>query len=117
MPDWVAAAKPAKRAAQPRAPKTPKLTVDDARAVMNTLMEQCHLMEPAQIESEVARLSALTVADLKLVQKDVLSTVVGKKKDEMLAALLRSVNERRKSRDRIESILPRHSSEPSATAE
>ena len=90
---------------KPAAPKPPKKSVADVVAHLRDLQTRSGDLDPSQVKSEVDALDALTVPQLKEVQKDFLGVVVGKSKPELLAALRKRINEHRSSRDRVNGIL------------
>jgi len=103
IPEWVFAQKAAPK--KSRAPKAPKISVDEAVDKLRQLQQRARSMEPAAIEAEVMTLKPLTVTDLKKVQTEFLGGVVGKKKDELLAALVKKIEDVRASHDRSAEIL------------
>jgi hypothetical protein len=106
LPDWVLDKKkaPAKPRA-PKAPKVPKLTTAEAVSKLRSLQERSSHLDPAQIAQEVQSLSGLSMNELKDVQRDFLGVTIGKKKDELLAALQKKIDDFRESRDRVDGIL------------
>jgi ribosomal protein L39E len=106
IPEWVVnnTAGSAKKKA-PKPPKAPKLTTADAVAKLKDIQQRCISMDPAQIAQEVQGLSVMTVNELKEVQRDFLGVIIGKKKEELLAALQKKIDDYRASRDRVDGIL------------
>jgi len=108
LPEWILAKKPAasrSKAATTKAPKLPKMTPDEALAKLRNLQSQSPYMEPDRITLEVQSLKALNANDLKVVQKEFLGAVIGKKKDDHLAAIERAVLSYRESQIRSKDIL------------
>jgi ribosomal protein L39E len=100
IPEWVVnnTAGSAKKKA-PKPPKAPKLTTADAVAKLKDIQQRCISMDPAQIAQEVQGLSVMTVNELKE------GVIIGKKKEELLAALQKKIDDYRASRDRVDGIL------------
>lgn len=96
-----------KKVASPRAkaPKAPKLTPSEAVAKLRDLQDRSLNLEPGQIAAEVKGLASLTQKELQEVQKEFLGVVVGKKKDELVAALQKKLDDSRASRERVQGIL------------
>lgn len=100
-------AAPVKRgaSAKAKAPKAPKLTPVDAVAMLRDLQERSLSLEPSEISGEVKKLLDLTADQLREVQREFLGATIGKKKDEMLAALQKKIDDSRASRERVQGIL------------
>ncbi len=92
------------RAASGGKPKTSKPTPEEAVGILRDLKQRALHMEPSQVAQEVQALAPLTTKDLQIVQREFLGAVVGKKKDEMLAALQKRIDDFRSTSDRIEGI-------------
>ena len=106
IPDWVHRTKSTPtKARPPKAAKVPKITTAEALEKLKDLQARSSPLDPAQIEQEVRALSPLTVNELKEVQRTFLGATVGKKKDEMLSALQKKIDDYRESRDRVDGIL------------
>jgi hypothetical protein len=74
-------------------------------AKLRDLQARSPQLEPAQIANEVHTLAGMSVKDLQTVQRDFLGATSGKKKDELLAALRKKVDDFRESRERVAGIL------------
>jgi hypothetical protein len=106
LPDWILGKKPAvPKPRAPRTPKAPKLTPAEVVTRLRGLQDQAKSLAPERISEEVRGFSALSVNELKDVQREFLGTVVGKKKDELLAALEKKIHDFRESSERVEGIL------------
>jgi hypothetical protein len=105
LPEWVLGKKAATPKARP--PKATKLTPAEAVTKLRDLQQRSPELDPGQIAQEVQALASLTVKDLQAVQREFLGAAVGKKKDELLAALQKKIDDYRESRDRVEGILAR----------
>jgi hypothetical protein len=108
IPEWAVGRKPATtKTRTPRVPKAPKLTTTQALEKLRDLQAKPSPLDPAHIEQEVRALNALTVNELREVQKEFLGATVGKKKEEMLSGLQKKIDDYRESRDRVDGILDR----------
>lgn len=103
LPDWLSRGKIAPKA--PKSPKPPKLSAADALAMLRDLQERADGLEPAEIERAVQGLNALTLAEIKNVQRDFLGAAVGKSKSDALAALRKKIDDAHASRARVQGIL------------
>jgi len=81
------------------------MTPDEAVAKLRNLQSQSFHMESDQITQEVQSLKTLNVDELKAVQKEFLGGVIGKKKDDLLAAIEREMLSSRESQIRSNDIL------------
>jgi hypothetical protein len=105
IPDWAIGKKPkTPKLKESKPPKAPKLTLTDAVVRLRDLQHRSSSLEPAQVRSEMAFLSILTVNELKEVQREFLGGVMGSKKPQLLAALQKKIEDFRASQDRVESI-------------
>jgi hypothetical protein len=108
LPDWILGKKPAAPRAKtstPKPPKPPKMTPDEALAKLLNLRSESPHLEPDRISQEVETLKALTVPQLKALQKEFLGASSGKTKDEQIAAIASEVFSYRESRRRSMGIL------------
>jgi hypothetical protein len=106
IPEWVLAKKTtASKPRAPRAPKVPKLTLTDALAKLQDLQERSSQLDPAQITQGVRQLSGMTVKELQAVQHEFLGASSGKKKDDILGALEKKIQDIRSSGQRVQGIL------------
>jgi hypothetical protein len=74
-------------------------------ARLKGLREQAVGLDPAHVSGEVQALACLSVKELQEVQRGFLGAVIGKKKDELLAALQKKIDDSRESRERFDGIL------------
>jgi hypothetical protein len=108
LPDWVLGRQPkAAKPKTPSAPKTPKLTAEQAVSRLREFQEQTSGLDPESVALEIQLLSALSGPQLKEVQKEFLGAVIGKTKGEMLAAIQKKLDNHQTSRDRIEGMFSR----------
>ncbi len=105
LPDWILGKKPAAPRAKTSTPKPPKMTPDEALAKLLNLRSQSPHLEPDRISQEVETLKALTVPQLKALQKEFLGASSGKTKDEQIAAIASEVFSYRESQHRSMGIL------------
>lgn len=87
-----------------KGPKAPKMTPMEALAKLQDIEARALDMEPSAISDAVQGLSSLTVKELELVQKEFLGAVLGKKKDQALAALKKRLDDARSNSERVETI-------------
>ena len=106
IPEWVGSKMGGgPKSKGPKAPKVPKLSTDEAVAKLKDIQHRSHHMDPAQVAQEVQGLAGMTVGELKTVQKEFLGVTIGKKKEELLAAIQKKIDDYRASRDRVDGIL------------
>ncbi len=86
-------------------PKPPKKTTAEVVESLRELQGRSGDIDPSRVKAEVDALNGMTVAQLKEVQKEFLSVVVGKTKPELLNAIRKRINDHRASRDRVDGIL------------
>lgn len=103
IPDWVVGKKGS--SPKPKATKATKVTPAAALAKLQDIHQRCTSLDPSQIAQEVQGLSSLTVKELQDVQREFLGVAIGKKKEELLAALQKKIDDSRASRDRVDGIL------------
>ena len=105
LPEGLFAAKPARGARKPSAPKAPKMTFEDAIAKLRELQEHAESLDSTQIKAGVSALNVLTVGDLTNVQKEFLGSAVGKTKPQKLESLENAITTFARSQQRAASIL------------
>jgi hypothetical protein len=102
IPEWASGKKPV--SAKSRPSKGAKITPAEAVTQLRDLQQRSSDLDPAEIARGVQALAGLTVKDLQTVQKEFLGATIGKKKDELLAALQKRIDDFRESRDRVDGI-------------
>jgi hypothetical protein len=105
IPEWVLGRKPA--APRARTPRAPKIQISPAEAVaqLRDLQQRSNDLSAEQVAEAVQGLAALKVDELKAVQREFLGATIGKKKEDMLTALRKKIDDFRASRERVEGIL------------
>jgi hypothetical protein len=105
LPEALFATKSARRARKPSAPKTPKMTLEDAVARLRELQEKADTLDINQIKAGVSALNVLKVNELTNVQKEFLGSAVGKTKPQKLESLENAITTFARSQQRTASIL------------
>ena len=105
IPEWALGKKPAAQKARNISAKAPKLTPAEAIAKLQDIKLRSAILEPSLISQEIRALGALTVKDLKAVQKEFLGATSGKSKDDHLASIEKEVFSYRQSQLRASEIL------------
>ena len=85
--------------------KAAKKSTAEVVESLRTLQARPGGLNPEEVKAEIDTLETLTVAQLKEVQKEFLSVVIGKSKTELLAAIRKRVNDHHATRDRVDGIL------------
>jgi hypothetical protein len=102
IPDWVVRPKSSsKRTTSSRAPKPPKLTIEEAISSLETLKEAAIGTEPSEIRAKIEALEALTANDLKSVQQKFMGAAIGKSKSDRIKALYQHIDNYRSNMERL----------------
>jgi hypothetical protein len=105
LPEALFVSKPARGARKPSAPKSRKMTFEEAIAKLRELQENAETLDSTQIKAGVSALNVLTVGDLTNVQKEFLGSAVGKTKPQKLESLENAITTFARSQQRAASIL------------
>lgn len=98
----------AKRAAKQASAKPSRPSnIDRANRLVKKISDRAHTMEPNVIDRRVDRIGkVLNAKEVAAVEKQQLSANLGKTKAEKLAEIRRQIHNIRKSRDRVQTIMP-----------